>query len=235
MDDSESCQQFLGISFNSGFLLKEALTHSSYINEHPDLSLASNERLEFLGDAVIAFTVADKLYRDFPEFPEGRLTSIRAALVCRSSLSRIASSLKLGDSLLLGCGEESSGGRTKESNLEDVLEAVVGAIYLDQGLSRARRFILKHLQPDLKKIRKAGLSPNYKALLQEFLQGRRASLPVYQLLETSGPDHAKEFTVAVLVDGKEWGRGIGKNKKSAEVAAARSAWQRHGAGPLLNS
>lgn len=234
MDDSESCQQSLGISFKNKFLLKEALTHSSYINEHPEYALPCNERLEFLGDAILGFTVAEKLYRDFPELPEGELTSIRASLVCRDALSRAASSLKLGDFLLLGCGEEASGGRTKASTLENVMEAVIGAVYLDQGLSCVKIFILKQLQQELEKIEEVGVAPNYKALLQEFLQRKGKSLPVYQLVKTAGPDHAKQFTVVVLVEGEEWGRGTGKNKKAAEVKAARSAWGNHGEGAMLD-
>ncbi|MEA3442091.1 MAG: ribonuclease III [Chloroflexota bacterium] len=226
MQDWENCQKSLGVVFDNQSLLRQALTHSSYVNEHPDAPLPSNERLEFLGDAVLNFTVAEKLYKEFSDLPEGKLTAIRASLVCRDALVKVASSLKLGDYLLLGQGEEASGGRMKPSNLENAMEAVIGAIYLDQGLPKVKRFILNKLEPRLRKIKTKGIAPNYKALLQEFTQEKRKSTPVYQLLEATGPAHARRFTVAVTVEGEVLGEGTGKNKKTAETEAARSAWEK---------
>lgn len=201
-----------------------AFVHSSYLNENPGLAGYSNERLEFLGDAILNFIVAEKLYKEFPELPEGNLTEIRASLVCRDTLAEIASSLKLGDWLLLGQGEEASGGRERPSNLANAMEALIGAIYLGQGLARARRFIFRQLKPRLDKIKAGKRIPNYKALVQECIQGQGKPTPVYRLVETAGPDHKKQFTVEILVEGKVVGNGTGKSKKAAENQAARAAW-----------
>ena len=200
--------------------------HSSYPNENPDFARPSNERLEFLGDAILNFIVAEKLYEEFPKIPEGELTEIRASLVCRDTLAELASSLKLGDCLLLGRGEEANGGRMKASNLANAMEALIGALYLDQGLARARRFILRQLKPELKKIKAGKKTPNYKALVQEFIQGQRRPTPVYRLVEATGPDHSKQFTAEILVEGEALGRGTGKSKKTAESQAARVAWEK---------
>ena len=226
MIDWHDCQENLGISFRQESLLEEAFVHSSYPNENPDFARPSNERLEFLGDAILNFIVAEKLYEEFPKIPEGELTEIRASLVCRDTLAELASSLKLGDCLLLGRGEEANGGRMKASNLANAMEALIGALYLDQGLARARRFILRQLKPELKKIKAGKKTPNYKALVQEFIQGQRRPTPVYRLVEATGPDHSKQFTVEILVEGEALGRGTGKSKKTAESQAARVAWEK---------
>jgi len=224
MIDWGNCQRILGISFNDEALLKQVFVHSSYLNENPDFTLASNERLEFLGDAVLDFVAAEKLYNEFPELSEGELTAIRASLVCRQTLAKAAFSLKLGNRLLLGRGEEVSGGRKKQGNLANSIEALIGAIYLDQGLPKAKEFILRQLEPNLKKIEQGEISPNYKALLQEFIQSEKHSPPTYHLMKATGPDHEKQFTVSVLVEGKVLGQGTGRNKKTAEIEAAKSAW-----------
>lgn len=200
--------------------------HSSYCNENLDLEYVSNERLEFLGDAVLNFFVTEKLYNDFPELSEGALTEIRASLVCRDTLAGLASSLRLGDWLLLGRGEELSGGRTKVGNLANVMEALIGALYLDQGLAKTRRFILKQFKPELEKVKTGKIVPNYKALVQEFIQGQKGPTPIYRLVEAIGPDHSKQFTAEILVNGEALGRGIGSSKKVAESQAARAAWER---------
>ncbi len=231
----DSCQRALGIAFNNSALLEQAFVHSSYLNENPDFNLTSNERLEFLGDALLDFIVAGKLYREFPELPEGKLTEIRASLVCRETLAEIASSLNLGDWLLLGQGEKTSGGKTRQSNLANALEALIGAIYLDQGLTETGNFVLKQLAPALKKVKARGMTPNYKALLQEFIQGRKRLTPIYRLMETTGLDHDKQFTVEVLVETEVLGKGTGKNKKTAEMQAARSAWEKLSEGESLSS
>jgi len=220
----ENCRMISGTPFNDEVLLKQTFVHSSYLNENPDFALPSNERLEFLGDAVLDFVAAEELYREFPELPEGELTAIRATLVCRQTLAKVALSLKLGDLLLLGRGEEISGGRKKESNLANSIEALIGAIYLDQGLARAKEFILRQLEPNIKKIEQGELVPNYKALLQEFTQSQNHSSPTYHLMRAAGPDHDRQFAVSVLVEGKALGQGTGRNKKTAEIEAAKSAW-----------
>ena len=225
MQNWEDCEKSLGVSFANKSLLKQALTHSSYINENPDFVLLSNERLEFLGDAILDFIVAEKLYKEFPELPEGKLTAIRASLVCRDALTEVASSLGLGDYLLLGRGEEASKGRTKPSNLANAMEAVIGAIYLDQGMVKTRKFVLSRLRPRLRKIKAGKITLNYKALLQEFVQRKKTLTPVYRLVEITGPGHEKQFTAEVMVGDEVLGKGTGKNKKSAEMEAAHSAWE----------
>jgi len=182
--------------------------------------------LEFLGDAVLNLVVTERLYKECPELPEGELTEIRASLVCRDTLAELASSLELGEWLLLGRGEELSGGRVKVGNLANTMEALIGALYLDQGLVKARRFILKQLKPRLEEIKTGKTVPNYKALLQEFIQGQKRPTPVYRLVEAVGPDHSKQFTAEILVDGEALGRGMGGSKKVAESQAARAAWEK---------
>ncbi|OGN96693.1 MAG: ribonuclease III [Chloroflexi bacterium RBG_13_51_36] len=226
MIDWNGCQRSLGISFRQESLLEQAFVHSSYCNENPGCPLPSNERLEFLGDAVLNFVVTEGLYKEFPNSPEGELTEIRASLICRDTLASLASSLNLGDWLVLGRGEEASGGRTKASNLANAMEALIGAFYLDQGLARTRRFILKQLKPELEEIKSGKIPRNYKALVQEFIQGEKRPTPVYRLVEASGPDHRKRFTSEILVEGEVLGKGTGKSKKIAESQAARAAWER---------
>jgi ribonuclease-3 len=226
MIDWNDCQKNLGISVRQEYLLEQAFTHVSYLNENPSFTSPSNERLEFLGDALLNFIVAEKLYKEFPTLPEGELTEIRASLVCRDTLAELASSLKLGDWLLLGRGEEANGGRTKASNLANAMEAFIGALYLDQGLARVRRFVIRQLKPELDKIRAGQTTPNYKALVQEFIQGQKKPTPVYRLVAATGPDHSKQFTTEILVEGEPLGRGTGKSKKIAEIQAARAAWEK---------
>jgi len=226
MVDWNECQKHLGISFRQESLLELAFVHPSYLNENPGFAGSSNERLEFLGDAILNFIVAEKLYEEFPELSEGNLTEIRASLVCRDTLAEIAFSLKLGDWLLLGQGEEANGGRTRPSNLANAMEALIGALYLEQDLARARRFIFRQLKPRLDKIKAGKRTPNYKALVQELVQGQKRPTPVYRLVETAGPDHSKQFTVEILVEGEVVGNGTAKSKKAAENQAARAAWEK---------
>jgi ribonuclease-3 len=226
MIDWSACQKGLRISFRQESLLEQAFVHLSYLNENPDFVRPSNERLEFLGDAVLSFIVTQKLYKEFPEVPEGELTEIRASLVRRDTLAELASSLKLGDWLLLGRGEEADGGRAKVSNLANAMEALIGALYLDQGLTQARKFVLSQLKAKLEKIRAGETPPNYKALVQELIQKQRKPAPLYRLVAATGPDHSKQFTVEVLVEGKILGRGTGRSKKTAESQAARVAWEK---------
>lgn len=226
MNEWNDCQKDLGISFHQESLLEQAFVHLSYLNENPSFARPSNERLEFLGDAILNFIVTEKLYEEFSQLSEGELTEIRAALVCRDTLGELASSLKLGDWLLLGRGEEANGGREKESNLANAMEALIGALYLDQGIAKARRFILRQLEPELEKIKAGKITPNYKALVQELIQGQKKPTPVYRLVEATGPDHIKQFTAEILVEGEALGKGVGKSKKVAESQAARAAWEK---------
>ena len=226
MIDWNDCQEKLGISFREESLLEQAFVHSSYSNENPNFVWRSNERLEFLGDAVLSFVVTEKLYKQFPHLSEGELTEIRAALICRNTLAKLASSLRLGDWLLLGRGEEANGGRAKPSNLANVMEALIAALYLDQGLARTRKFILEQLKSEFERTKSGGMPVNYKALVQEFIQGQKRPTPVYRLVQASGAGHRKQFTAEILVEGKALARGTGNTKKGAESQAARSAWEK---------
>jgi ribonuclease-3 len=226
MIDWSDCQRTLGMSFRQEHLLEQAFTHVSYLNEDPGSDRPSNERLEFLGDSVLNLVVTERLYEEFPELNEGELTEIRASLVCRDTLAGLASSLTLGDWLLLGRGEEANEGRANPSNLANAMEALIAALYLDQGLAKAKRFIVNQLSPELERIRAGKTPPNYKALVQELIQGRSKSTPIYQLVQASGPDHRRQFTAEILVEGQALGRGTGRSKKIAESQAARAAWEK---------
>jgi len=221
--DLDALQQTLGISFNDLSLLEGALVHSSYINENPSLAPASNERLEFLGDAVLGLIVAERLYQDFPHADEGEMTRLRAALIRRDTLARMARAIGLGDYLYLGKGEEASGGRRKPANLAGALEAVIATIFLDQGSAITKDFILRLLNPELQKAVSQGAGVDHKSRLQELIQAKEQQTPVYRVVEAIGPDHDKWFTVEVMVGDTVLGRGSGKGKKAAETEAARSA------------
>ena len=239
MADLATLQQILGVSFNDLSLLEQALVHSSYTNENPSFAPASNERLEFLGDAVLGLIVAEKLYQDFPQLDEGEMTRLRAALVCQDTLARVARAIKLGDYLYLGKGEKASGGQRKPANLARALEAVIAAIFLDQGLFTTRDATLRLFNKELQKMASQGVEVDYKSQLQEFLQAREQQVPVYRVVEATGPDHEKKFTVEVRLGDTVLGRGTGKIKKTAETEAARSALKRlqstlHDSSSLLN-
>ena len=223
MADLTLLQETLGIAFNDASRLEQALVHSSYVNENPDFAPSSNERLEFLGDAVLGLIVAEKLYQDFPHFTEGEMTKLRAALVRRDTLSRAAGAIGLGDHLYLGKGEEASGGRHKPANLAAALEAVIAAVFLDRGSSAAQNFILKLFDDELRKVISQGRGVDYKSELQELIQAKEQQAPDYHVIEATGPDHGKTFTVEVRLGGTVLGRGSGKSKKAAESEAARSA------------
>lgn len=226
MDDLTELQRTLGVSFNDPSLLEQALVHSSYVNENPGFTHGSNEKLEFLGDAVLGLTIAEKLYQDFTQFSEGEMTRLRAALVRRETLARMAKALKLGDYLYLGKGEEASGGRSKSSNLASALEAVIATISLDQGTTVTRDFILRLFDKELQKVVSRGAVADDKSRLQELIQARHQATPVYHLLEAQGPAHNQTFTIEVRVADTVLGRGSGRSKKMAETEAARSALAR---------
>jgi ribonuclease-3 len=213
----------IGIRFQNIAYLKLALTHSSYINENPGQTIDSNERLEFLGDAVLGLVIADRLYHDFPHSPEGGLTRLRAALIRRETLAQIARKIDLGDYLSLGIGEESGGGRDKSANLAGAFESLIAAIYLDQGLERARSFILDLFGPEIYQQARRSAGTDYKSKLQEKLQAQKQITPTYVLIEALGPEHSKLFTVEVRAGEEALARGSGKSKKLAEMEAARTA------------
>jgi ribonuclease-3 len=221
--DIAELQKILGVSFNKPSLLEQALVHSSYINENPAFAYGHNERLEFFGDAVLDFIVADKLYRDFPDLSEGEMTKLRAAVVRRDTLAHVARSIGLGDFLYMGKGEESSGGRNKAPNLAGALEAVIAAVYLDRGIAIAGEMVARLLAEEWKKLTSRGAGIDYKSRLQELVQSRFQVTPAYRLVSETGPDHDKRFVVEVIVSSKVTGVGAGKSKKSAETEAARLA------------
>ena len=214
-------QDRLGYVFRDRSLLENALTHSSYANERRG-SASSNERLEFLGDSVLGMVTADKLYHCFPDLPEGKLSRLRAELVCEQSLHAVALELGLGEHLRLGKGEEHSGGRERPSILADAVEAVIAAMYLDGGLDPARTFILGHILSgiDAGEIHHV---MDYKTELQEQIQRKADQHLRYELVETTGPDHNKRFVMAVYLNDLEIGRGHGRSKKEAEQEAAKAA------------
>ncbi len=217
-------QKAIGYTFRDLSLLETALTHTSYANEVYKDGLKSYERLEFLGDSILGFTAADYLISTFPEMHEGELTKLRADLVCETSLAQTAAQLGLGRYLRLGRGEEAGGGRTRTSIIADVVEAVIAAIYLDGGLVAARRFIYDHVLVDTKA--RVKLNTDYKTMLQELVQQKKNQALSYELLSESGPDHDKQFSVRVLLNGETVGEGAGTSKKRAEQAAAREAVER---------
>jgi len=221
--DIDSLQESLNIRLKNPSLLGQALMHSSYLNEYPGAVPVSNERLEFLGDAVLDFIVAEKLYRDFPTLTEGEMTRIRSVLVRRETLARVARNLKLGDCLYLGKGEEASGGRQKSTNLSSVLEAVIAAIFIDRGLAVTRKLVLRWLAGELQEVMGRKRNVDYKSQLQELIQSKYPSSPSYRTIQATGPDHDKLFTVEVVIRDRVLGRGTGKSKKLAETEAARSA------------
>jgi ribonuclease-3 len=217
----------IGYRFRDPALLAQALTHRSRAQEDGAASVGDNESLEFLGDAILGFVVAEWLHAEFPAADEGRKSKIKSSLVSRASLARIAARLGIGDALLLGRGEEKTGGRHKQALLADACEALIAAVHLDGGIDAARAFVLRELQPVLDLARQPGLltalTGDYKSALQEVLQARQVPPPDYRLLGESGPDHAKRFEIEVVVEGRGLARADGHSKKQAEQTAARLA------------
>jgi ribonuclease-3 len=222
MSELMRIQDRLGIRFDDLSLLQRALTHRSYLNEHPEHALEDNERLEFLGDAVLDFVAGAWLYHRFPELDEGYLTRLRAGLVRTETLAEFAQQFELGDALLLGRGEDESGGRARRKNLCGAFEAVIGAYYLDKGMDAAQQFVEPLLSPALDSLMKS-YDKDAKSRFQEWSQATFGETPVYKTVASRGPDHAKEFTVAVIIGTTEAGRGTGNSKQSAAQAAAQHA------------
>ena len=226
-DSLRELEERLGYEFRDPSLLRTALTHSSYANARRASGRVSNERLEFLGDSVLGMTVADHIYRHYGSMPEGRMTRLRAELVCEQSLHKVALRLRLGEHLLLGRGEEHSGGRERPSLLADAVEAVIAAMYLDSGMETASAFINRELLSDLGAAEPV-LFNDFKTALQELAQ-RRGQTVGYELTGEQGPDHSKTFSVRVLLNGETAGEGVGHTKKEAEQAAAGAALRTLGA------
>ena len=222
-DDLTSLEQGLGVSFRDRDLLRLALVHSSYLNENLGAFAESNERLEFLGDALIGLVMAHQVYGAYTDMPEGELTALRSALVRGDTLARVADSLHLGRYLVLGVGEEASGGRERPSNLAAAFEAVAGALLLDQGYDVAAAFVRRALSEELSAIESQKAPSNAKSVLQELVQGRGEASPTYRIVEVTGEDHARRFTAEVVVSDKVIGRGTGRRKSSAEQEAAKEA------------
>ena len=226
-DEFEPLQQAIGYRFRDRGLLEHAMTHTSRANEDVSGGVRDNESMEFLGDAVLGFVVADVLFRDFPEYDEGQKSKMKASLVSTATLAQQAERLDLGEHMLLGRGEEKTGGRRKQALLADSYEALIAAIYLDGGVEPARAFIVREFGPLIAEARRTGVSDrDYKSALQELLQSRELPLPEYRLVGSIGPDHRKLFHVEVIVKGERIGDATGRSKKEAEQEAARAALEK---------
>lgn len=220
-------EESLGIAFRDKNLLEQALTHRSYLNENRDRPLVSNERLEFLGDAVLSIIVSNFLFQKFGQSSEGDLTSLRSALVKTQTLAKVAKNLHLGEYLLLSRGEEEGGGRKNPAILADAFEALIGSIFLDGGLDKTSIFLANNLLPLLPEIMKSRLLKDYKSLFQEKLQATKRISPTYKVLKTTGPAHDRIFTIGVFGE-KKLGQGQGHSKQEAEQEAARAALEKLG-------
>jgi ribonuclease-3 len=232
----DNLQAFLSqhnLYFRNHALLRQALTHRSFLNEQEDSNLRDNERLEFLGDAVLDFVITRVLFDQFPVMPEGELTRLRAALVRTDMLAEVAAEIGLGDVLWVGRGEEVTGGRKRRNLLADSLEALLGALYLDQGVEAVADFIVPRLMPKVDYILAEGLHIDARSKLQEWSQAVQAETPVYQVIAEEGPDHEKAFTVEVLIHEQVIGVGQGASKQQAAQAAARAALKALEAGQPL--
>ena len=212
----------IGVPFHRLSLLDEALTHSSYTNEAKNC-MPHNERLEFLGDAVLELASSTYLYERFPDCSEGELTKMRASLVQSETLARLARGLELGSHLLLGRGELLGGGADRQNNLENAFEAVIGAVYLDGGWETARDYVARQFAAEVLSVKRSHVSRDYKTTLQEHIQQKRHESISYELIGESGPDHDKRFTTRVLIGGESMGEGTGRSKKEAEQQAAAEA------------
>lgn len=226
----EKFEEKAGVVFKNKGLLKQAFTHRSFINENRGAALEHNERLEFLGDAVLELVITDYLYGRFKDSTEGELTSLRSALVNADTCSVVAQRLGANDFLLLSRGESKDTGRARQYILANTLEAIIGAVYIDQGYEVAKNFILAHVAPLTEDILKGGDWIDAKSLFQEKAQEYVGLTPVYKTIRESGPDHDKHFTVSVSVGGESYGEGEGKSKQDAEQAAARRALNAKGWG-----
>ncbi|MDP3770156.1 MAG: ribonuclease III [bacterium] len=223
MKNTIALEEKLGVTFSNKQLLLQALTHRSYLNENPDFELGHNERLEFLGDAVLELVVTEELYKRFPDKPEGDLTSFRAALVNANMLSEVTAGLGVNDFLLLSRGEAKDMGRARQYILANAFESIVGAIYLDQQYGAAQQFIHRVLFPQLDEVLEKKLYKDPKSLFQEAAQERAGITPTYEVIREWGPDHDKHFVVGVYLAGELIAEGEGQSKQIAQEGAARMA------------
>jgi ribonuclease-3 len=221
-------QAEIGIPFQDPALLDEALTHSSFANESSDAPVRDNQRLEYLGDAILDFLVGDWLYATYPEAQEGELTSLRALIVRTESLAALGRRLGIGRHLRMGRGEAGTGGPERDANLCAAVEALIGAIYLDRGLEVTRAFVCAYLEERAAQSDLGGDAKDAKSYLQEHVQSTLRETPQYQIVSEEGPDHAKTFTAVVIVNQEVWGQGVGNSKQTAQQAAARAALARLG-------
>lgn len=218
-------QHQLHLQFHNQSLLRQAFTHSSYVNEHRTGNNKDNERLEFLGDAVLELTVSQYLFETYPQRSEGELTKLRAAIVCEPSLVTFAEQLEFGRYVMLGKGEELTGGRTRPALLADVFEAFIGALYLDQGLEQVQAFLQRHFFPKIEQSEQRSII-DYKTELQEYIQQNGLGNIEYRIINEIGPEHEKKFVTQVWIDQRLLGDGAGRSKKEAEQKAASQALQR---------
>jgi len=219
----DQLQSHLNIHFKDRALLQQSLTHRSFLNEHADAQVEHNERLEFLGDAVLDFLAGELLYKRFPDLPEGELTRLRASIVRTEALAELARLCQLGDALVMGKGEEKGGGRERLNNLCAAFEALVGALYLDQGMDYVRDFVTPYLMALLERVLSDNLHIDARSQLQEWSQAQRGVTPLYRTVLESGPDHQKEFVLEVLIGDEVMGSGTGRSKQSAAQSAARAS------------
>jgi len=224
MADIKSLEKNLGYTFKDASLLKNALVHPSYINERHLERIYSNQRLEFFGDSVLSLAVSEYIYTHLTDFPEGKLTELRAKVVCEEALAKMAKKLDIGSYLILGKGEIKSGGNARASTLSDAMEAIIAAVYLDGGFEEAKKLVIANLAEEINRFTQTGaLITNYKSVLQEYVQSLNKTL-TYEVISETGPEHAKCFEVAALVDGKKISSGQGSSKKRAEQSAAETAY-----------
>ncbi len=226
--DFKQFEERAGVSFKDKSLLKQAFTHRSYINENRDSELEHNERLEFLGDAVLELVITDHLYHDMKDSDEGKLTAIRSALVNADTCARVATSLGANEFLLLSKGESRDTGRARQYILANTLEALIGALYIDQGYDSAKDFIIKNIASLADEVMRDGTWIDAKSLFQEKAQEFKGHTPVYKTTKESGPDHDKHFIVRVSVGDEVYGEGDGKSKQDAEQSAAKNALEKQG-------
>lgn len=223
-DYFDELQQKLQLNFTRVKLLKQAFTHTSYVNEHKRGAIQDNERLEFLGDAVLQLLVSEYLFKTYPKRPEGELTRMRASVVCEPSLAHFAERLELGKYVLLGRGEEQLGGRNRQALLADLFESFIGALYLDAGINKVKAFLEAHMFPFIDSNNFGLLMKDAKSKLQERAQHIGVGAIEYRIMEERGPAHDREFVIEVLIDNVQYGVGIGRSKKEAEQRAAAEAW-----------
>ena len=224
----EEMQNRLNYQYKNTFLLEEALTHSSYANEHRNKNVKDNERLEFLGDAILDLVISEYLFKKYPQMPEGDLSKTRASIVCEGSLAKMSKMIGLGEYIFLGKGEELTGGRQRPSVLADGFEALVGSLFLDGGFERAKAFLVDTLIAEVEQmVTIETLYKDYKTLLQEYIQKTSNEAILYEVVAEEGPDHDKCFHVEVYHDTICLGRGVGKSKKEAEQDAAKNALNNH--------